>query len=273
MWMYWETLPGERKPPYLDVCLETIKANLDDDMLLHELDQETVFSWLPDCSPIIWQRLGNPVRRSDYARVRLIERYGGTWIDADTVLMMPLRIFVEPLARDSVVSAERFSLGMFAARPNAPLIRTWRRTQDEVLASSGDWTTLPWAALGSDSLCEHLDHFDYYRFPRERMVPIEWYEWRRLLSRLEPPAAIMQSSPISVFLFNGTMSGPLANMTRADILSDNMLLSRLLRLALGISTLSDETKASMCLAPVSRLRVTKLGRHVEEGLRSILRTR
>jgi capsular polysaccharide synthesis protein len=271
--MYWETPPGAHRPPYLDVCLETIRSHLDDEMFLHELDEETVFEWLPDCPRLTWQRLGTPVRRSDYARVRLIERYGGTWIDADSVLMMSLRTFVEPLAVHTVVSGERFTLGMFAAQANAPLIRAWRIAQDNVLASSDDWATLPWAALGADCLLSLIDHHEFYRFPQRRIVPVEWYEWRRFLSRLQPPATIMKSSPISVLLFNKAMGQILAHTSRAEILSDDILLSRLLRLALHISNLSEETKLSMRLSPLSGLRFTRVGRRMEEGLRSTLARR
>ena len=273
IWMYWETLPGAHRPPYLDVCLETIKSHLDDELFLHELDEETVFEWLPDCPRLTWQRLGTPVRRSDYARVRLIERYGGTWIDADSILMMSLRTFIEPLAIHSVVFGEGFTLNMFAAQANAPLIRALRIAQDKVLASSEDWATLPWAALGTSSLLGVLDQHDFYSFPQRRIVPVPWYEWRRFFSRLQSPAAIIESSPISVLLWNNAMGRILAHTTRAEILSDDILLSRLLRLALGISTLSEETKLSMRLSPLSDLRFTRAGRRMEEGLRSALSRR
>lgn len=274
--MYWETAPGAQKPSYLEVCLETIKSHLDDEFLLHELDEETALGWLPDCSPVTWQRLGTPARRSDYARVRLVERYGGTWIDADSILMMPLREFTEPLAVHSVVSGAPFTTGLFAAQANAPLIREWRIAQDEVLASSGDWETLPWGALtagtalGADKLRGFVDHQEYYGFPQERIVPVPWYEWRRFLSRFQPPAAIMKSSPISICLFNNAMGDILANTSKAEILDGGMLLSRVLRLALGISTLSEETKLSMRLSPLSSLRFTRAGRRLEDGLRSAL---
>ena len=103
VWMYWEDLPGEHMAPYLELCLDTIKLHLDDGMRLHALNEQTVFQWLPDLAPEIWTKLGTPVRRADYARVRLVERYGGLWIDADCIAVTSLRSLVERLATHEVV--------------------------------------------------------------------------------------------------------------------------------------------------------------------------
>src|SRR2546428_6604083 len=90
LWMYWEDVEaGHKRPPYLDLCLETVRKNAGSPTL-HLLDQDSVPDWLPDLPDGVWRRLPTPVYRADYARTRLIHRYGGLWLDFDVIVMAPL---------------------------------------------------------------------------------------------------------------------------------------------------------------------------------------
>ena len=274
VWMYWEDVPGEHKAPYLELCLETIKLHLDEDMCLHALDEEGVFEWLPDLSPEVWEKLGTPVRRADYARVRLVERHGGLWLDADCIAMAPLRPLLEPLGPHEVVGwgsdlGGRFYNNLFAASPGAPLLRGWIEAQDAALAAQEDWRLLSWAALGQDLMRDLVTAHGCHALPSERIAPVLWYEWRRLLSPLQSPARVLASEPITVMLWNREMGRHLARRSADSLLAGRMLIGRLLRIALGISSLAEELDLVTRLSLLSDLRYTTSGRRIEHHVRAL----
>ena len=273
VWMYWEDAADRAKPAYLELCLDTIKRHLDPTMRLQVLDFSTIFNWLPDLSTSVWWSLGTPVRRSDYARVRLIERYGGLWVDADCVAMSSLRPLVAPLSEHEVVGwggdvGGRFYNNLFAARPGAPFLREWIASQDQVLEAHDDWASLSWAALGQEIMYDLLPRSTYHSIPFRRIAPVLWYEWRRLLSPLQSPARVLESDPITVTLYNSVMERYIGNMSAESLLHSQMLIGRLFRIALGISGLPEELDLATRLSFVSDLRFSTGGRRLEHRLRA-----
>jgi Capsular polysaccharide synthesis protein len=273
VWMYWENAPGQRKPPYLELCLDTIKAHLDGEMRLHLLDAQSVSDWLPDLEHRLWNRLGTPVRRSDYARVRLVERYGGVWLDADCMAVASLRPLVDLLAVHDVVGwgadvGDRFYNNLFGARAGSPLLQSWIEAQDAVLAATVDWDLLPWAALGQDLMRGRLTGSGCYSIPSRRVAPVLWYEWRRLLSPVQSPARVLASAPMTVMLWNSAMQHRLAPLSAASLLGSKMLIGRLFRIALGTSRLADEMDLTTRLSSLSNVRFSATGRRVEGRIRA-----
>ncbi|MGH9091163.1 MAG: capsular polysaccharide synthesis protein [Acidimicrobiales bacterium] len=259
--MYWEDVPGRTRPPYLDLCRETIEAQAAP-LTVHCLDEHTIFEWLPDLPQVNWIRLGTPVRRSDYARTRLVERYGGLWLDSDCIAFSRLDALVAPLSCEEVVSAGNFCTGIFAARPHTKMMQYWAAAQDETLRS-GD---MSWAALGWSILQPVLAVHPCYSLPRERIVPLSWYEWRRFLSPFQRVDRVWTDNQITVMLYNAMMGEALAYVSRAELLGSQRLLSRLFRIALGMSSVEEETKR---LAGLDDLRFTRIGRGCESWARHV----
>lgn len=276
VWAYWEDRPGRRRAAYLDLCLETIERQLDDRMKLHLLDEKSVFEWLPDLSATLWTKLETPISRSDYARVRLVERYGGLWLDVDCIAVSSLRALVEPLSRHSVVGwgadlGGRFYNGLFAGRAGSPMLRHWIALQDELLGSRGDWSALPWAALGQDLMPTLTATHSYHNLESSKVAPVKWYEWRRFLSPYQSATKVLSSSPVTVMLWNSAMEPELCRLEARDLLTSRMLIGRLLRIAVGISAPDDETEAIRAMSWASDVRFSRPGRALEHRLRTLLK--
>ena len=244
-------------------------------MALEVLDEERVFDWLPDLDVATWKALAVPAQRADYARTRLIYRYGGLWVDADCIAMAPLAELTDLLADHELVSwggdvQGRFFNNLFAARPGAAFVARWIEEQDRALASSDDWSRLPWAALGSDPVYPFVLDEDYVNVPAARVAPVLWFGWRRFLSPFQSPARVLAESPVTVMLWNKGMGPKLAGRSAEQLRSSPMLLARLLRIALGTSTLDDELDLLTRLAPVSDLRYGRIGRATERRVRRAL---
>lgn len=238
IWVYWEDVSGKSRPPYLDLCLETVKrqAGMAE---VHVLDERSVFEWLPGLSSEVWTRLGTPVRRSDYARLRLLDVHGGLWLDLDCIAARPLTHLLNLLRHGDAFAwgdGKPFN-NLLLARPGSDFLAHWIAAQDAVLSHTANWSALPWAALGRD--ISSSGAATVLRIPRSQVAPVMWYEWRRLLSRLQSPERVLASDPYVVMLWNSAMS-QVAQYSAEQLLAGDMLLSRLFRLALGQTTVADE---------------------------------
>lgn len=96
IWMYWETLPGKKKPGYIDLCINSVKFNCDKCFDIVVLDNKTINNYLPDLDKIDLSRLNLP-QKVDYYRYCLLEKYGGVWIDADILVIKCICPFYKKL--------------------------------------------------------------------------------------------------------------------------------------------------------------------------------
>ena len=272
VWMYWENPPGRTRPAYLDLCQDTIRYHLGPSLEFHLVDDTSIFEWLPDLDPSIWSRLTVPAQRADYAWTRLVYAHGGLWLDADCIAVGPLDALVGYLGTHELASwgsdvKGRFFNNLFVARAGSPLLALWMQSQDETLASSDDWTSLSWSALGSDAFHPFMNDGNYTNIPFKKVAPVLWYEWRRFFSPFQSPADVLASSPVTVMLWNKGMGPILADRSVSELRKGNMLLSRLFRIALGESTLEEELDGYTRLSRVSDLRYGANGIRVERRLR------
>jgi hypothetical protein len=274
VWMYWENPPTGRRAPYLDLCLESVRCHLDG-LRLEVVDQESVFNWLPNLDREVWTRLPSATYRADYIRTRLVDRYGGLWLDFDCLVFRPLSDLVDLLESNDVVGwgreQGRFYNGLFAARAGSAMVAEWIRAQDGVLGSRDDWKALEWQALGQDVINPIARSAPFHNLAFRTVAPVMWYEWRRLLSRIESPERILKPDGRVIMLWNRFMGPILGSMSATDLKGGNILLSRLVRIALRESTVEEERSPWTKLHRLSELRFSEPGRRVEHHARRILR--
>jgi capsular polysaccharide synthesis protein len=270
VWMYWEDVPGTTRAPYLSLCLETVRRHAGR-MDVRVLDQDSVFTWLPDLDADLWRRLPAPNYRSDYARTRLVHRYGGLWLDIDLVAVGSLESLMRPLDRYDLAGygreLGRFYSNLFAARAGSEFVRRWLEAQDDELRRTTDLASMRWAALAQDVVLPIARSVPYYNIPASDVAPVWWYEWRRFMSRLESPGRILGDGTVTVMLWNKVMGPELADASEQDLLAGRSLLSRLLRIGLGQSTLEDERDLWTRAHRLSDVRFSRAGQALERRLR------
>jgi hypothetical protein len=275
-WMYWEDVPGRPRPPYLDLCLDTVRHQATG-VELTVTGRDSIFEYVPEIDRGIWERLPGPNFRSDYARTRLLHRYGGVWLDFDLIAIRPLTELLAPLAQSDVLGwgredQGRFYAGLCASRPGARFVERWLEAQDETLARAArDDQGLPWAALAQDITQPLAAELGYRAWAMQTIAPVMWWEWRRFTSRLDSPRRILDLRPYTVMLFSKVMDPWFEPLGASEILAGPTLLSRLIRIALGESTVEDEEARIGRLAPLSRLRFSRAGQEVEKQYRWRLR--
>jgi Glycosyltransferase sugar-binding region containing DXD motif len=245
VWMYWEKRkPTSIRTPYLDLCLETVEANLDG-LNLEVIDERTIYDWLPDLDQATWERLPRPASRSDYGRNRLLWRYGGIYLDFDCVVIDSLRRLLEPLSDTSLAGWGDETEGLFfnnllAARAGSPFLEQWIVAQDRLLHGSDDWPALGYAALGQHLAGDIARQVEHHSFAENQVAPIPWHQAARFRSTTESPAPLLSCQPITVMLWNRAMGERLEHVSAEQLLTGKTLLSRLLRIGSGRSTLDEE---------------------------------
>jgi len=102
IWMYWETMPGKKKPGYIDLCINSVKHNCGSCYNVVVLDNKTINDYLPDVKDLDLSRLNLP-QKVDYYRYCLLEKYGGIWIDADILVIKCICPFYKNLEQNDYV--------------------------------------------------------------------------------------------------------------------------------------------------------------------------
>lgn len=82
---YWD---GDLVPPYVKLSMLTVRAQNPYAKLF--MLNDTSFKFLVDDVHEAYDYL-IPVHKADYLRCRLLEQYGGLWIDADTYCKIDVR--------------------------------------------------------------------------------------------------------------------------------------------------------------------------------------
>lgn len=95
--MYWEDrIPSETRPEYLELCLESIKRHCGSDFEVTLLNETTVYEVLPDLRRDLHLRCSIP-QKADIIRLFLLQKYGGIWLDADSIVFRSLYPFYQML--------------------------------------------------------------------------------------------------------------------------------------------------------------------------------
>jgi hypothetical protein len=88
IWTYWENKSGRTESfAHIKLCFKTMEKHLGKYNLVI-LDEKTIHNYLPNLRPDLSNYL--IAQKVDYYRVALLVRYGGIWIDADTIVMKDL---------------------------------------------------------------------------------------------------------------------------------------------------------------------------------------
>jgi hypothetical protein len=269
VWMYWENLPGMHRAPYLDLCIDTVRRHAGN-LEVRIVNREEMVHLIPDLDEDVWLRLPAPSYRSDYARARLLYQHGGIWLDVDTIAVAPLSRLLDETADTDFVTWGRETGRCFtnvaAARAGASFLKKWIEAQDELLNRTVDWSTLDYPAL-VQNITPHIDE-QWKSIPQERIAPVQWQYWEEFLSSWASPSRILSSDPLAVVLWNAAMGPKLRNVRRDEVLRSATLLGRLLRISLGLSSVSAESNRLRDLA--ARLRYSRNGLRVAWNFRRLV---
>lgn len=231
IWLYWENAPGKKKYSYLDLCLDTIKKYKGQFNEIIILNEKSVKDYIE--LPFYWDQVECIAHKTDYLRSRLILKYGGLWIDSDTIIVRNLSYILDELKRYDFVGWGDENgpyIGTFAAQKGSVILSEWANRQDKIFYKK----KFGWAVLGTNILWEVSKEYTYKHFPYEIIAPVGWKEWRRFLSKEERIEDVIKKDNRMVTLYNNFMKYTiLGNMGKEEILESDMLLSKIFKLSLS----------------------------------------
>lgn len=267
VWVYWEDVPGGARPPYLDLTLRTIRRH-SAGLELRVLDRRSFGDLVPDLRPDIDEVPGIG-SKTDYFRALLLRDFGGIWLDIDTVAMAPLGRVVEMLERHEAVTCGCSHgtpwMGLVASRSGSEFAVRWVAAMDRVIDERGAGNIV-WGDLGAHAVLPILPHVDHVDIPPSGAFPVTWREAHRFFSKRLPVEPVLAADPVVVALWNNVMLRRLAGVTPDQILARDWLLSRLFRVALGLSTVETED------VPRAGRRFAELWWHARSAARVRLRS-
>lgn len=100
LWVYWENIGNDTMPAYISLCRKTVRKHCQNSFNLIELNEKNIYNYIPELkeveSKIYFNRL--PIaQKVDYYRLLLLHKYGGIYIDADTIVMRDLKEIADKL--------------------------------------------------------------------------------------------------------------------------------------------------------------------------------
>jgi Capsular polysaccharide synthesis protein len=177
LWTYWENRDGRTSPPaHIQLCLASIQHRCQSTYRVVVLDEQTVTSYLPNLRSNLAEL---PVaQKVDYLRVALLHRYGGVWVDADTIMLSDLAEVVQKLRSHDYVGygctatichhgKPRPSNWVMASRPGGKLITRVLANLDRRLTQGQ--VNFIYHELGKEILWAEihaleLEGYDYYHY-------------------------------------------------------------------------------------------------------------
>lgn len=158
VWQYWETSPNKTKPGYISLCMSMLAEQCADEGIEYvELNPSNVHSYLNESDiPSNWHNIKNIAHKADYIRAVILYRYGGLWIDADSIVtrfkgdvLKEYLNFLEKVDWALPADNEGLSIGIMAVRKNSPFLYQWITMMKKII---NEKNTFGWTELGYDIL-------------------------------------------------------------------------------------------------------------------------
>lgn len=244
---FWE--PKNKIPDYLKLCMKTWEKFIPD-AEVHILDFSNIFDYI-DITPYgkkLFSGAFSLPQIADAIRAMLLEKYGGIWMDVDTII---LRDDINKYIREDrditfFGYSDSFSphICWIRAKKNAPLLKHWVNTNIKKISefSPENVTDDFWAYLGNavvDPYIEtHPDEVDIIDVDKENCMPEHKFGGNNPANyadfHFKKNLHLDDIDSSVVLLHNSWTPKEILEMTADEFLSYDCTMSNILSEALGI---------------------------------------
>ncbi len=243
IFMYWENAPGQTRHEYIDLCEKTIRKYCKDDFDIILITPDNLNNYLPgkDYSSITCADGKRPTEnisiRVGCMRVALLHKYGGIWIDIDTILMKSLAPMWELAEQYGFVGVEETRSkkywvlnGIMAAKKGSSVMEEYMVRLENHLSRKQN---LRWGEIGARMLTPLLQQCkDKYLLPEHSFLPIFWDDWKLFFSENAKISDYMKSDTYGFILYNKFFTAEFKNKSKEEVLQSNNLIAKLFRRSL-----------------------------------------
>lgn len=144
LWLYWES-KNNIIPDYVQLCIESIKKHCNDSFKIVMLNDDLCEQYLGDFNNKI-KKIGL-AQRSDYLSYRILHKFGGFWIDTNSIVMKDLLPLYQSMGILDFIgfgctggvcrNGKPYpSVWALASKPNTKLMELCIEYSDEVIESN-----------------------------------------------------------------------------------------------------------------------------------------
>lgn len=242
-WTYWENEFSRSRPALIDICHETIRTNAGDNFHHIPVTDKNIERFVNDINPRIWD-VPRVAQRADYFRYKLLNEYGGIWLDSDIVVFNPLRAAWKEFCSSSYdfgstshFGPGRPSIWLIFAKPNNNILtQCIKYIEDYLNKSDSDLSKMKWNEFGTETLWVYTEPDNYFHFDVRRFSPIPYTEQSKLESdEVNIESFLNHPNPETFVLFNETFrknGSSVLNMSRSQLIKRGDGIGQIIRLAL-----------------------------------------
>ncbi len=172
------------------------------------------------------------------ARVYLLHRFGGVWLDADVIVLNDFSAISSKLESYQFVGSENGNDGItnafMGARPDSDFMRRyWSRVSSRL----DEGLNLSWGEVGTQLLKRiYREHQEgCYIFPVGTLVTFSAAERHRFFEETEELDTVLRADAQASTLYNNSIDLFFRSLSDADILNGDWTLSKIFRRALRIT--------------------------------------
>jgi len=145
-------------------------------VIFHTINKENIVKYLDNIPENFHDLLPN--HQSDYLRVNVVLKYGGIWMDADTLIITDIQSLFNYLDNQNgffITEGTMPCAGVFGSKPNTKLMQNWKNEIDKIINNKLGWADLGPKLLESQFKLNNYLFDDYKIFDGSlTMYPVFW---------------------------------------------------------------------------------------------------
>jgi len=232
IWMYWEG----KSLDWVNLMVEIAEKNSGCEVVL--LNPKTIHSIISTNELITdWQSITPIAHKADYLRSVILTKFGGIWLDVDTIVLQDLNYLLDMLEDYDMVGFDQMgfnpNLGVLVCRANSPIMRKWKEELEITFNSTKKIKTWSYNIFLLHRICFDLivrDGLPYKSIYHNTTYIIPFYKDYLWLSLGNFKSIKRDNQPI--LTFSGRSKKKFDNMNRDQLINSSMLWSSAVRFAL-----------------------------------------
>ena len=249
LWLYWENIKTKKTPTIIKLCIESIKNHCKKDFNIILLNEKTIYNYLPNLRKDLDNLL--IAQKVDYIRIALLYKYGGIYMDADTIVVRSLLPIIKKLKYYDFVGFgctgkycsngyPRPSNGVMASRKNSILMK--KTLEDLNIILNNKKLKYSYFSLGKNviwrniSKLQNTSNYKYYHYDSSydgtRMINKRWVRYDYYLNN---NIKLLNEQNLFFIMLTNTgcnnkkVCDKLFSMSKKELLNSNTFISRMFR--------------------------------------------
>ena len=241
-------------PDYISLCADTHHRNLGRAFELIQLDYNTCLKWVPE-RDTLWQ-MSNPVTTGQSTtqegrrwaifcgllRVALLKKYGGFWIDADTIVFPQFSLLSELVESYDFIASEQgggqIANSIIGCRKNSPfMIKFWDQVQQKITQKKQtNDLSAHWGEYGHRLIRKLITQSageKNFIAPMGMLIQFDSTNKKMIFEPASQYETTVPLTALSLTFYNNSTNAAHRQMTKQQLLLENTIFSKAIEVAMG----------------------------------------